>query len=148
MAEAAVRHVDDVGADRLERLVVEAPAVEDARREVLGHDIGDADELPEQLTGAFDAQVERDAQLLDVVVVVGAPEVDAAALVDLRRVAAKDVPAPLRYRILDTDDLRPEGCKEPGCPGAGQLPGEVADTEMGECAVRHDGRDTGFAGHL
>ena len=103
--------------------------------------------MPEQLTGAFGAQVERDAQLLDVVVVVGAPEVDAAALVDLRRVAAKDVPAPLRYRVLDTDDLRPEGCKEPGCPGAGQLPGEVADTEMGECAARRDGPVTGFASH-
>ena len=144
MAEAAVRHVDDVGTDRLERLVVEAPAVEDARREVLGHDIGDADELPEQLTGAFGAQVERDAQLLDVVVVEGAPEFDAAALVDVRGIAAKDVPAPLGYRVLDTDDLRSEGGKEPGCPGAGQLPGEVADTEMGECAAR---RGTGAAGH-
>ena len=62
VAEAAVRHVDDVGAQLAQPVVAEAPAFEHAGREVLGDDVGDAHELGEQLLAALGPQVERDAR--------------------------------------------------------------------------------------
>ena len=133
-AEAAVRHVDDVGLDRLQLLVGEAQAREHAGGEVLGDDVGDGDELAQQLLAALGAQVERDAELLDVVVVEAAADLDAAPLVDERRRAAQDVPRALAHRVLDADHLGAERGEEPGGARAGELPAEVADADVRQCA--------------
>ena len=129
-AEAGVRHVDDVGLDRPQLLVGEAHAREHAGGEVLGDHVGDGDELAQQLLAALGAQVERDPELLDVVVVEAATDLDAAPVVDERRRAAHDVPRPLAHRVLDADHLGAERGEEPGRPGARELAAEVADAEV------------------
>ncbi len=84
-----------------------------------------AHDLVEQLAAALGAQVERDAELLDVVVLEPTAELDAATVVDERLHAAEDVPAAFGDGILDLDHLRAEGGEHPGGAGPGELAGEV-----------------------
>ncbi len=69
VAEAAVGDVDDVRFDGLELLVAEAPSVEHAGGKVLGDRVGYLDQFGENLFAFVCAQVERDAELVGVVVV-------------------------------------------------------------------------------
>ena len=71
-----------------------------------------ATSLPQQFLAALLAQVDRDPELLDVVVVEGAAQVDAAPVVDVRRHPAEDVPGALAHRILDPDHLGAERGEE------------------------------------
>ena len=66
-----------------------------------------------------------------------AAELDAAPVVDARLHAAQDVPASLRDRVLDLDDLRAERGEHPGRAGTGELAGEVADPQVRERAHRY-----------
>ena len=131
-AEPRVRDVDDVGLDAGELVVGKAHAGEYAGSEVLGDRVGDGDELAQQLLAALLAKVDRDPELLDVVVVEGAAEVDAAPVVDERRHPAQDVPGALSHRVLDADHLGAERGEELGRAGPGQLAGEVADADVRE----------------
>ena len=105
---------------------------EHAGGEVLGDRVGDRDELAQDLLAAFLAQVDGDPELLDVVIVEGAPEVDAAPVVEEGRHPAQDVPGALAHRILDPDHLGAERGEELGGAGAGELAGEVADPDVRE----------------
>ena len=117
-------------------LVGEAHARQHARGEVLGDDVGHRDELAQQLLAALGAQVDGDAELLDVVVVEAATHLDAAAVVAVGRHAAHDVPHALADRVLDADDLGAERGEEPRCARARELTAQVADAEVRERAGR------------
>ena len=137
--EAGVRHVDDVGADRPQLVVREAEPGEHAGREVLGDDVGDRDQPADELAAALGAQVDGDAELLDVVVVERAAHVDALAVVDERRHAAQDVPPAALHRVFDPDHLRAERGESARRARARELTREVADAEVRERGRRHDG---------
>src|SRR5204862_8175290 len=107
-AEAGVRHVHDVGVDALQLVVRESHAREHAGREVLGDRVRHRDELAEELLAALLSEIDGDAELLDVVVVERAAEVDAATIVDEWWNAPQDVPCALTDGILDADHLRAE----------------------------------------
>src|SRR6201999_4114435 len=92
------------------------------------------------LLAALGAQVERDPQLLGVVVVVAAAELDPAPLVHERADAAQDVPAPLPHRVLDADHLGAERRQPLGRAGAGQLSAEIADAHARQRLGRGLGR--------
>ena len=129
VAEPAVRYVDDVGFDRLQLLVAEAPPFEHALGEVLADDIGDLHQLGEDLLSAPGPQVQGDAVLVCVVIVEPTPEFDTAPLVDEGRYPAQDVPAPLTHRVFDADHLGAERGQPLRCARAGQLAGEVTDAQ-------------------
>ena len=95
LAEAGVGHVDDVLSDRPQHLVGEAEPFHHARCEVLRDDVGDGDQLAQELLAGLGPEVQRDAELLDVVVVERAAEVSATTLVDERWHPAEDVPVAL-----------------------------------------------------
>ncbi len=140
LAEAAVGDVDDVGPDRLQPLVAEPQALQHAGGEILGHAVGLGDQLGQQLLAALGAQVERDPELADIVIVVAAAEFQAAPLVDVRADAAQDVPAALPHRVLDADHLGAERGEPLGRAGARQLAAEVADAHAGQGLGRRAGR--------
>jgi hypothetical protein len=110
-----------------------------AGREVLRDDVGDGDQVPHELTTALGAEVDGDAELLDVVIVERAAHVDALAVVDEGRDTAEDVPATALHRVLDPDHLRAERGQRARRPRARELAGEVADAEMCERGRGHDG---------
>ena len=105
-------------------------ALEHASGEILGHAVGLADQLGQQLFAARRAHIDGDAQLLGVVVVVTAAEFEAPTLVDVGPDAAQDVPTPFAHRVLDADHLRAERGEEPRRAGARQLAAQVADAQM------------------
>jgi hypothetical protein len=132
VAEAAVRDVDDVGLQLPQSLVAEAPALEHALREILAHHVGALHDLGQDLARPLGTKIQRDAELLDVVIIETAAEIRAAALVHERRHRAQDVPEPHRDRVFDADHLRTERGEPLRGAGAGELAGEVADAEMAE----------------
>ena len=142
MPEATIRDINDVGPQRLQILVSEAEPLEDARREVLGHHVRPLHQLAQQLLAALGAEVERDAEFLDVVVVERAAVVEPALSRLVGRIATQDVPAPLAYGVLDANDLGPERCEEARRASTGQLAGEIADTDVRQGAVGHGGERT------
>jgi hypothetical protein len=121
-----------VGLERLELLVAEPQPLHHPGREVLGDRVAHPDELAQQLLAPLGAQVERDAELLDVVVEEARTTVVAAVAVDERRHLAHDVPQAEGDGILDPDDLGAEGSQEPGGPGTRELSGQVADAQVAE----------------
>ena len=135
VAEAAVRHVDDVGPELLQPLVAEAEPLHHAGGEVLGDGVRDAHQLGQQLLAPLGAQVQRDAELLDVVVVEAGAAVGAAVAVEVRAELAHDVPQALGDRVLDADHLRAERREHARRAGAGQLAGQVADADVAQRAV-------------
>ena len=135
MTEARVRHVDDVRLDAALLLVGKAEPRENARGEVLGNHVGDRDELAQQLLALVGAQVDGDAELLDVVVVERSAEFDSPPVVDVGRRAAQDVPPALLDRVLDADDLRAHRREEARGAGARELSSEVADADSRERAA-------------
>ena len=132
-AEAAVRHVDDVGLDLAQVARRRSPmrAITPAAKFSVTTSESATSSRSSSLA-ALGAQVERDAELLDVVVVEPAAELDAAPVVDERRRAAHDVPRALRHRVLDPDHLRAERREEPRGARAGELAAEVADADVRE----------------
>ena len=89
VSEPAHRHVDDVGTDLAHDLVGEAPAIERARREALGHDVGVRHEVLQQRQALGVARVHGDAPLpARVVLVEDPPRLGLAAPVALASVAA------------------------------------------------------------
>ncbi len=62
------------------------------------------------------------------------PAVGAVVAADVGTDLADDVPQPAGHRVLDADDLGPEGRQHARGPGAGELTGEVADPEVVERA--------------
>ena len=74
----------------------------------------------QELPAALGAEVERDAELLDVVVVERAAEVDAARSSTKGGTPRRMSQRPA-YRVLDADDLRAERGEEAGRAGAGEL---------------------------
>ena len=135
MPEAAVGDVDDVLAQILEPLVAVAPARHHARREILRDRIRDGDQPLEQFAPLLGLDVERDAQLLDVVVVERPAQLRTAPVVHIGRHPAQDVPAPMVRGILNPNHLRAEGGHELGRPSPGQLPGEIADAQTPQRAA-------------
>ena len=128
-AEAAVGDVDHLVVDLPQALVAEAESFHDPGREVLGHHVGAGDEAEEELLARVGPEVQRRPELLDVVVVEHAAEVDAAPLVDVGRGAADDVPAALVGRILDPDHLGAERGQDPGGARTGEDAAQVADAD-------------------
>src|SRR5690606_11348653 len=114
----------------------EAQSFKHTRSEVFREHIRDADEFPQELLAALGPQVQRDAELLDVVVVERAAEVDASPLIHVRPGAAQGVPTPLHHRIFDTNDLRAEGGEKLRRAGARKYPAEVADADVGQSSHR------------
>ena len=133
VAETTVRDIDDVRLDRLELVVAEAPALQDALGEVFADDVRNADQLPQEFFAALGAQVQRDAIFVGVVIVEATAEIDASTFVDEWWDAAQDVPAPLADRVFDADDLGTERGEPFGRPGARQLAGEVTDAKRRQC---------------
>ena len=129
VAETAMGNVDDVGFQLLQPLVTKSPPLEHAFRKVLGHDIGNLDELGQDLLAAFRPKVQRDAVLFRVVVVEATAEVDAALPVDGGRPAAQYVPAALVHWIFDANHLGAEGGEPLRRARSRQLAGEVADAK-------------------
>jgi hypothetical protein len=136
VAEAAVGHIDDVRLDRPQLLVAEAPALQHAGGEVLGHAVGLADQVGQQFLAALGAHVDRDAELAGVVVVVAAAELQPAPLIHVGSDAAQYVPAPLAHRVFDPDYFGAERGQPLGRPGAGQLAAEIADADARQGAGR------------
>ena len=135
LAKSGVRDIHDTVVQLLQPFVRKPEAGEHSRREVLGHRVGDGHELGEQLAAAIGAQVERDAQLLDVVVVEAGAAIEARPIVGEGLDTPKQVPASLPDRILDADDLSAERGEQAGRPRAGQLPRQVADANAGQSPV-------------
>src|SRR6202022_3040682 len=102
----------------------------------LGHDVADRDETGQQLPRSFGTEDQRHAELLDVVVLECAAEIDPPPLVDERRRAAQDVPTALAYGIFDPDDLGTEGREVARRAGPGELPGEVTHPNASEGHLR------------
>ena len=130
VAEPRVGHVHDVGSQLSEPVVAEAQPVHDPGREVLGHRVRDPDQVGQQLLAPVGAQVEGDAELLDVVVVEARAAFGTEVVIDPGPDLADDVPHALPDRVLDANDLGAEGGQHPGRPGPGQLTGQIADAHV------------------
>jgi hypothetical protein len=102
------------------------------------------DQIGEKLFAALRPEIDRNPQLLDVVVVEGSAEIDSPTLVDEGRYAPQNVPSALPNGVLDPDHF----CTERGHPlrraGAGQLAAEVTDANTGQGSGRHDKATTLF----
>src|SRR5262249_30832692 len=111
--------------DLLHPLEAEIPALERSGAEVLGDDVGVADELEQELLAALRAQVERDALL--VAGLDGPPE--RAAFVAGLAPLADRVGA---GRVLDLDDLRAQVAEQAAGEWSGEQRAELDQPHAGE----------------
>ena len=132
MSESTVGHVDDVGLDLDHLLVGESPPVEHALAEILSNYVADRDEFAQDVAGPGLTHVQRDAHLLDVMVIKRATEIDASALIRPWAVTPEYVPLPLPQPVLHPDDLRAEHGKNLGSPRPCELAREVTDAYVGQ----------------
>ena len=124
-ADECLEAPDDLRVDRLQLLEAEAEALEHPGGEVLGDDVAHRDQPGKEVSSFGAPQVDRDAELADVVVVERAAELTAPALVHVRAATAQDVPGPLPHRILDPDDLCAERGQEARRTRPRELPAQV-----------------------
>ena len=127
----------NVGFDLFQTVVAEAQALQHSGGEVLGDCVAHRDDLSQQLLAPLGAEIERDPQLLHIVVVEAPAELMAPAVVHERGRSPEHVPLAKAHRIFDADDLGPEGGHPPGGPCSGQLSSEVADANVGQSLRFH-----------
>ena len=118
-------------------VVTESQALQHPGGEVLSDRVAHRDDLGQQLFAPLGAEVERDPQLLHIVVVEAPAELMAPAVVHERGCSPEHIPFAQAHGILNADDLGPEGGHPPGGPCSGQLPGEVADANVGQSLRFH-----------
>ena len=126
--EAAAQH-DQIGFDRLQRLVVEPPRRHRLRRERLADDVGPAHEVAKHRPPLLAAQVERHAELPGVHVLVQHRLFGARLAVLVRAEAARGVDA---RRRLDLHDGRAVVGEDPRRGRSGHDPHEVEHLEIAE----------------
>ena len=85
-----------------------------------------------RLAARLQAQVQGDAQLLDVVIVERAAELNAPALVDVGRRTPEDVPSTLADGVFDPDHPGAQRREITGRAGPGELAGQVADRQVAQ----------------
>ena len=145
VSEPAHRHVDDVGTDLPHDVVGEAPAIERARREALGHDVGVRHEVLQQRQALGVAGVHGDAPLPARVVLVEDPAAVGARrpggvgecggserltpLAGLGDEGRHDPDGVGEAGALDPDDLGPQAPADQGGLGPEAEAGEVEDAQ-------------------
>ena len=123
LPEAGHRDVDEVGLDRAHLVEGEAPVAQHACAEVLDHDVRRAQQVLDDLQALRAAHVDRDAQLLGVLVVEVAVRVRARARVaEAARAAREGEP---RVRPFDLDHLGAHHGQPARGPRPGAHPREV-----------------------
>src|ERR1017187_3418457 len=125
---------------RGQRLIVQPELLEDARPEVLDHDVSLGDQAVEQAPPFRGLEIERDAFL----VAVDAQEVHAFP-VDERRTPGARVVA--LVRLLDLDDARPHVREEHRAVRPGQYAGQVEHRDAVErrCVAATHGSPGNFS---
>ena len=142
VSEGGERDVDDVRLDLAQLLVAELPALHHPRGEVLDHDVRDGDQALQQLAAARIAEVEGDAELVDVLLAepVAVVEVRLDVLRTARVRVAIVVVDRAGRRPLDLDHLGAERAKDARAPGAGAHPAEIDDAYALKCTRAAAGR--------
>ncbi len=126
MPEAAVGNIDNVRLNAPHLFVWKPPPLHHASAEVLRDDIADGDYLAHNLLAAFTLRIQRNPQLLHIMIVEHPAEVSAAPLVNVRPVPPEDVPSPLAQPVLDANHLRTKRREKPSRARTCKLPRKVA----------------------
>ena len=144
LAEPAERHHDHVGVDGPQVVDPVAQRRHRAGREVVDHHVGAGHQATDDLAGGLAAQVERQAALVGVVDLEQA--VGVGRRLDVGRVERQPAEQAEVLGRLQADDVGAEVGEQLGAVGAGPDPGEVADADALEGALRCAGRPGRFAG--
>src|SRR5690606_10716743 len=116
---------DEAGIDLADRLISEAKAVNDARAEVLDHDIASGNELPRRLSSEIGLEIKDDGLLAGI----GA---DKGFRHPAQLLALGVVPQHIPGRRLYLDDLCPKQAQELGGQGACDNMTEIGDADACE----------------